>query len=357
GMRQLVLDNATMWLRDYGFDGLRLDAVHAIFDQRAVHILEELADHVKLLGEESGRHFVVIAESDLHDPRLVRPRALGGYGLDAFWADDFHHAVHRFLTGETDRYYADFNGLADIARAIREGYVYQGQYAPSRHRSQGRPPGALATAQLVFCIQNHDQIGNRAAGERLGMLVSPAKARAAATLLLLAPQVPLLFQGEEWAASTPFLYFTDHADPELGRAVTEGRRREFPSEVPVPDPQAADTFQRSQLQWTERELPRHSEMLGWYRRLIALRKKIRHAPCEVQCDAAAGWLTLRRGPVLALFNFSELAQPVPVPEGKWRLVLSSGPEQAMAGSVPSLTTWVLALEMWEGAPFAEGAVN
>jgi maltooligosyltrehalose trehalohydrolase len=281
---------------------------------------------------------VLIAESDLHNPRLVRPPALGGYGLDAFWADDFHHAVHRFLTGEQHGYYADFDGLADIARALREGYVYQGQFAPSRQRGHGRPPGVITPDQLVFCIQNHDQTGNRAAGDRLGSLLSEEKLKAAAALLLLAPQVPLLFQGEEWGARTPFLYFTDHTDPALRQAVSEGRRREFPGEQAIADPQDPDTYHRSQLDWNEAEAEPHARVLAWYRELIRLRRGIAGAACEVRCDEAARWLTLDRGNVFAVFNFSREARTLPRPPGDWRLMLSSdggmvdGAEEIPAGA-------------------------
>jgi maltooligosyltrehalose trehalohydrolase len=333
GLRQLVLESATVWLRNYGCDGLRLDAVHAISDGRAIHILEELAEHVRGLEKQLQRPLVLIAESDLHDPRLVRLPSSGGYGLHAFWADDFHHAVHGYLTGEHHGYYADFHGLGDIARSIREGYIYQGQYAPSRRRGHGRPPLGIGPDQLVFCIQNHDQVGNRAAGERLSGLLSPEKVKAAAALLLLSPQVPLLFQGEEWAARTPFLYFTDHVDPQLGQAVTEGRRREFPHAEHVADPQDPSTYRRSQLDWRELKAPPGEDMFEWYRRLIALRREIGVAPCDVQFDEAARWLTLDRGSVLAGFNFAETAQEIPKPVGDWRVELASV-EGGGGGMVP-----------------------
>ncbi len=340
GLRQLILDSATLWLRDYGFDGLRLDAVHAIVDTRALHILEELAQHVRDLGEQLRRPLVLVAESDLHDPRLVRPVSAGGYGLDAFWADDFHHAVHRYLTGESHAYYADFNGLADIARSIREGYVYQGQYAPSRRRGHGRPPLGVDREQFVFCIQNHDQTGNRARGERLSMLLPPEKLKAAAALLLLSPQVPLLFQGEEWGARTPFLYFTDHVDPKLGQAVTEGRRREFPGHDEIADPQAPATFERSRLDWRELDLPDHANILSWYRRLISLRRDLAGADCQVRVDEKAGWLTLDRGSILAVFNFAPTPQSIPLPTGNWRLEMSSHSNAPVGALTPANSTTI-----------------
>ena len=323
GIRRLVRENATLWLRDYGFDGLRLDAVHAILDQRATPILEELAVHVHALSQELQRPLVLIAESDLHDPRLVQATQAGGYGLDAFWADDFHHAVHRLLTGESHGYYADFDGgLPDVARAIHEGYVYQGQFSPSRKRAHGRPPGATRSDQFVFCIQNHDQVGNRAGGERLTALVSPEKAKAAAALLLLAPQVPLLFQGEEWGARTPFLYFTDHVDSKLGEAVTEGRRREFPGQQSVSDPQDPHTYQQSRLNWVEAAKAPHTEIFEWYRELIAFRQCC-GPECYVRFDPQAKWLVLDRGDVCAAFNFADVPQKIPSTAGAWRLALAS----------------------------------
>jgi maltooligosyltrehalose trehalohydrolase len=341
-VRRFIIDNALMWLRDYGFDGLRLDAVHAIVSVEAVSVLEELADAVRALGAEQGRRLVLIAESDLNDPRLVRPASCGGYGLDAHWVDDFHHAIHRFFTGERDGYYVDFDGLADVATALREGYVYQGQYSPHRQRRHGRPPEGVAAHQLVVCAQNHDQIGNRAQGERLSMLLSVPQLKAIAALTLLSPFVPLLFQGEEWGARAPFLYFTDHENAELGAAVAEGRSREFSAfrwQGAVPNPQALETFERSKLDWSELHKGSHAELYDWYRELIRLRRnnvaqnveqrvdqsgtppKVK---AEVAFNADAGWLTLVHGGLLAVFNFADRPQSVPMPGGgHWRLALQS----------------------------------
>jgi maltooligosyltrehalose trehalohydrolase len=328
-VRQFVIDNALLWLGDYRFDGLRLDAVHAIFSFEATHILEELAAAVRRLGAETNRELVLIAESDLNDPRLVLGPARGGLGLDAHWIDDFHHAVHRYCTGETAGYYADFRGLEDIATALVDGYVYQGQYSGFRQRRHGRPPRGVTAEQLVVCSQNHDQIGNRARGERLSMLLEPADLKAIAALTLLAPFVPLLFQGEEWGARTPFLYFTDHQDAQLGRLVSEGRAREFQSfrwAGQVPDPQARDTFERSKLDWSERARAPHAELLDWYKGLIALRAQ-RHGRGrpKVRFDAAAKWLRFEHAGLLALFNFADAAQRVVVPAGHWQLALASDP--------------------------------
>jgi len=356
-VRGFVIDNALMWLRDYGFDGLRLDAVHAIFSFDAVHVLEELAIAVRELGERLGRSFALIAESDLNDPRLVRPASQGGYGLDAHWADDFHHAVHRFFTGETDGYYADFQGLDDVAVALREGYVYQGQYSPHRARRHGRPPKGVGADQIVVCAQNHDQIGNRARGERLSMMLGVPQLKAIAALTVLSPFVPLLFQGEEWGAQTPFLYFTDHENAELGRLVAEGRSKEFNSfrwQGAVPNPQELETFTRSKLNWSELSAPPHAEIYDWYRRLIHLRrdghggaKTTRRAKAAggakpaVSVDAKAGHLRFVLGDVLCVFNFASTPQRLRMPRGEWDLVLRSDMEEAApAGEVPGQATLV-----------------
>jgi maltooligosyltrehalose trehalohydrolase len=340
-VRRFVIDNALMWLRDYGFDGLRLDAVHAIFSFEATHILEELASAVRQLGGELDRSFVLIAESDLNDPRLVHSEARGGYSLEAHWEDDFHHALHRFFTGETAGYYADFHGLEDIAAALREGYVYQGQYSEFRRRRHGRSPRGVAPEQLVVCAQNHDQIGNRAQGERLSMLIGVPQLKAVAALTLLSPFVPLLFQGEEWGATTPFLYFTDHQDPTLGRLVAEGRAKEFSSfrwVGEVPNPQEPRTFERSKLDWSELAKPSHAQLFDWHRRLIELRSHKSHRDrsrkARVKFDADARWLQFQHAGVLALFNFAGEARRVPLPAGAWELALSSEPGDD--GEIPHL---------------------
>jgi maltooligosyltrehalose trehalohydrolase len=275
----------------------------------------------------------------LNDPRLVRPAVHGGYGLDAHWVDDFHHAIHRYFTGETDGYYADFSGLEDVATALRDGYVYQGKYSVHRERRHGRPPQGVEPQQLVVSAQNHDQIGNRAQGERLSIMLSAPQLKAVAALTLLAPFVPLLFQGEEWGAQTPFLYFTDHEDPELGLRVAEGRSKEFSAfrwQGAVPNPQEAETFTRSKLNWSELSEPRHAELLDWYRALIRLRRDKGVKPraslsgsdkAVTNFDAEAGWLTFVHNGVLAMFNFGDRAQAVPRPSGEWKLVLRSDSQE------------------------------
>lgn len=341
-VRAFFIENALMWLRDYRFDGLRLDAVHAIIDESAIHILEALAERVAELSAVLNRSLVLIAESDMNNPRLVRDSAHGGYGLDAHWEDDFHHALHAFLTGEQDGYYADFGSLGDLAKAIRQAYVFDGQHSGFRKRAHGRPPIGVSPHQLVVFAQNHDQIGNRPLGERLSQLLDADGLKAAAALTLLSPFVPMLFQGEEWGASTPFQYFTDHNE-ELGRLVTEGRRREFAAfkahAGEIPDPQAIETFDRSRLRWTEIEDPSHREILEWHRSLIALRRTIPpDAAANVAFDEADRWLALRRGPVLAVFNFADTAREVPLPEGNWRPGISGDSVKGCSVFPPKSTT-------------------
>jgi maltooligosyltrehalose trehalohydrolase len=300
-VRRFVIDNALMWLRDYHCDGLRLDAVHAITDTSAVHVLAELGAAVDELAATLDRPLFVIAESDLNDPVFVRPRP-EGYGLDAAWADEWHHALHAALTGERDGYYEDFGSLDHLVKALQQAWVYDGTWSAHRGRVHGRSPAGLAASCFVVAAQNHDQVGNRAAGERLAALTSEGRAGIAAALLLTSPFLPLLFQGEEWAASSPFQYFTDHPDPDLAQAVRDGRRSEFaafgwPADA-VPDPQDEATFQRSKLRWEERTTPPHAGMLAWYGALLRLRRSepdLHDPGVGVQARHDDGLLTVDRG--------------------------------------------------------------
>ena len=340
-VRRFVCDNALMWLGDYHFDALRIDAVHAILDTSAVHILEQLATEVDALAARSGRHLSLIAESDLNDPRIVNPRAIGGYGLPAQWSDDFHHALHAVLTGERDGYYADFGALADLAKALREVFVYDGRYSAFRKRRHGRPPVGLPGHSFLGYLQNHDQVGNRAKGERSSQLMNTGRLKIAAALVLTGPFIPMLFQGEEWGASAPFLYFTDHRDPDLGRAVTEGRRREFAAfsahVEDVPDPQAPETMERSKLNWAEREKDPHAGLLNWHRRLIQLRRKIpaltdsRLDQVAVSFDEQAKWLVMKRGPVTVACNIAPVGQRIPLAMDAKEIVLASDDQIRLAG--------------------------
>ena len=321
-VRAFVLENAEQWFREFGVDGLRLDAVHAIIDMSAVHILEELAQLRDRLAAELGRTLWLIAESDLNDPRLVESRARNGYGLDAQWSDDLHHALHVALTGERVGYYSDFEGLSDVAKALTHAFVYDGRYSPFRHRRHGRPVGDISSDHFVVSLQNHDQIGNRARGERISRLAGVRRSQAAAAIMLTTPYVPLLFMGEEWAATTPFLYFTDHTDPALARAVSEGRRYDFAAfgwhAEDVPDPQDPATFAASRLDWSELDRSPHRETFEWYRSLLRLRRdvaairEVSRKETGVALDAGAGWISIVRGPVQVAANLGTAAANVPV---------------------------------------------
>jgi maltooligosyltrehalose trehalohydrolase len=333
-VREFIIDNALMWFRDYHVDGLRLDAIHAIVDTSATHILEELSLRV----EELDRKRFLIAESDLNDPRIVADRAVGGYGMDAQWSDDFHHALHAALTGERVGYYADFGSIAQLGKALRQAFVYDGCYSEHRRRRHGRTPVGIPATRFLEYLQDHDQVGNRARGERSSMLLSPGLLKVAAALVLLGPSVPMLFQGEEWAASTPFQYFTDHDDPELGRAVTEGRRREFASfgwdPEEVPDPQDPETFRRSKLRWDEVAEPAHAEILEWHRRLIALRRatpeltdgRFDDVSVDYSEDDAGRWLVYSKGPLTVAANLGDAPVTVRVPPLAVTVLSSAGPE-------------------------------
>lgn len=342
-VRAFFIENAVHWIVNYHVDALRIDAVHALLDRSAKHLLEELSEKVEELAERTARPIYLIAESDLNDPRMIWPRSRFGFGMDAQWSDDFHHALHSVLTGETDGYYADFGTIAQLATALERAWVYAGEYSPHRDRRHGRPHGGPAGHRFLAYCQNHDQIGNRAAGDRLSHLVSHGDLKIAAALTLLSPFVPMLFMGEEWAATTPFQYFTDHHDPALGKAVTEGRRREFASfgwdPAAVPDPQEEATFEHSKLDWDELGEQPHADMIEWYRALIDLRRKESHlqdcdlAAATVVYDEETRWLTLQRGPFTVACNFGDRDAILDLPGA---LVLSSGKDPATDDGKTSL---------------------
>jgi maltooligosyltrehalose trehalohydrolase len=344
-VRRFTIDNALMWLRDYHVDGLRLDAVHAIIDTSATHILEAVAVEVEALSGDLGRPLTLIAESDQNDPRLCRSRSHGGYGLHAQWSDDLHHALHVALTGETSGYYCDFSGLGRLARAIESGWVFTGDRSAYRRRRHGRPPEGLSGRNLLAYSQNHDQVGNRAVGDRLSALVSDGRQRIAAALVLTSPFVPLLFQGEEWGSESPFQYFTDHQDRELGRAVAQGRRSEFAAfgwpPDQVPDPQDSATFQRSKLDWFELENRRHAEMLDWYRSLVGLRAvepalQAGDMACRVEVADDESWLRVDRGGFSVVVNLGDATQAVPCPDGSVCLASSGGTSPSVSGGALDL---------------------
>jgi maltooligosyltrehalose trehalohydrolase len=277
----------------------------------------------------------LIAESDLNDPRVVARREVGGYGMDAQWSDDFHHALHAVLTGERSGYYGDFGSLTQLATALRGAFVYAGDHAPDRGRRHGRRvPDGMPGWRFLGYLQDHDQVGNRALGERTSHLMATELLLIGAAIVVTSPFVPMLFMGEEWGASTPFLYFTDHPDAELGAAVSEGRRREFASfgwaPDDVPDPQAVETFVRSKLDWGEVERPPHAEVRSWHRDLLRFRRAHpeladgRLDLVDVEVDEAAGHLRIARGRVVVLVNLGEV--PWDVGGGSGRVALASSAE-------------------------------
>lgn len=277
-VRRFFIDNVLMWLKDYHCDGLRFDAVHAFLDLSAVHFLEQISVEVERLSATLGKEYMLIAESDLNDPRIVRSREANGYGMDAQWSDDFHHALFAVLYSPKDGeggYYSDFGTLDDLRKSLQQAYVYDGRYSVHRKRKHGRPVDGLTAHHFVHFDQNHDQVGNRAKGERLEHLVGIDAAKVAIGLLLMAPYVPMLFMGEEWATSSPFMYFADHEDEEMRKAVAAGRKQEFAAfgfGDDVPDPEDAATYEASKLNWEEQSSGKHAEMLAWVKALIRQRR-------------------------------------------------------------------------------------
>jgi maltooligosyltrehalose trehalohydrolase len=313
-VRRFFCDNALMWMQDYHIDGLRLDAVHEYVDRSAVHFMEQLSREVAELSARLGRRLVLIAESDLNDPRVVKRYEIGGYGMDAQWSDDFHHALFAVLHGGPGErgYYVDFGSVAKLAKALTKTFVQDGTYSKYRGRTHGRPVDDLSPHQFLGYIQTHDQVGNRAVGDRVEQVAGMDRAKVAAGIVLTAPFIPMIFEGEEFAASTPFQYFADHDDPELARAVKEGRRGEFAAfgwnPADIPDPGDMETFRRSKLRWDEVHQGRHAEMLEWYRRLIALRRGSaslndgRPGQTKVSFSEEEKWLVMERGSVMVMCN-------------------------------------------------------
>jgi maltooligosyltrehalose trehalohydrolase len=352
-VRRFFLYNALYWQRFFHLDGLRLDAVPCIKDDTALHFLAELAQWTGKEAGALGRPFHLIAESDLNDPRLTRSPAQGGYGLSATWADDFHHALHALLTGERTGYYVDYGTLEHLARAYREGFTYTGQHSSYRDRRHGASAAGLPPEQFIFCIQNHDQVGNRARGDRLSTVVDFESLKLAAGLMLLSPYVPMQFMGEEYAETAPFQYFTSHGDRRLAEAVSRGRRREFSAfawQGEVPDPQEEASFRRSKLDLKAAHHGRGKAMHSFYRELLRLRREHPtlarrcNRNLDVRADESAGSLFVHRwngdpdrprNEVVMLF--ATAAHPSrsrwPIPAGRWRpLVDSRSPEWHGPGS-------------------------
>lgn len=337
-VRAFVIENGCYWIRELHIDALRLDAIHGIFDARANHILADLTARVHETAAQLGRRVQVIAESDLNDPRLLRSVTHGGFGLDAQWSDDFHHAVHVALTGERAGYYQGFaeycdGPIAAVMHALSRRFVFEGQYATHRKRRHGAPASDVSADHFVIFIQNHDQVGNRAAGERLDALVSPAARRLATALLLLAPYVPLIFMGEEYGELAPFLYFVSHSDPDLIDSVRKGRRAEFESfgwASDTPDPQATETFERSRIHFDLACDGEHAKLRAMYRELLGVRRDepaLRPGAARItaRSDAQARWVSMRLDApgarsLLALFNFAAQDRTISLGHdaGNWR---------------------------------------
>ncbi|MUL45291.1 malto-oligosyltrehalose trehalohydrolase [Mycobacterium sp. CBMA293] len=323
-VRRYIIDCALRWMRDFGADGLRLDAVHALVDTTAVHLLEELATETDALATELGRPLALIAESDLNDPRLITPRNQGGYGLAAQWDDDIHHAIHTAVSGERQGYYADFGSMQTLATTLERGFFHAGTYSSFRRRRHGRPLDTtqIPATRLLAYTCTHDQVGNRAIGDRPSQNLDFGQLAVKAALVLGSPYTAMLFMGEEWGASTPFQFFSSHPEPELARATAEGRKAEFADHGwaadDVPDPQDPATFECSKLNWDEAKGGDHARLLGLYRDLIALR---RNEPdfanpwldqLHIEFDEAAQWIVMHRGAFAVACNLGTRPATVPV---------------------------------------------
>ncbi|KAJ3295632.1 hypothetical protein HK104_002437, partial [Borealophlyctis nickersoniae] len=338
-VRSFFIDNALMWLRDYHIDGLRLDAVHALSDTNAIHFLEELSGRVRDLAAQVRKPLFLIAESDLNDPKMIKSVEAGGYGLDAQWVDDVHHSLHATLTGERQGYYGDFGSLPVLAKALTKGFVHDGEWSSFRKRNHGRPiPSNVPASRLVVFLQDHDQIGNRAIGDRISATLPPTVLHIGAALLLTSPYTPMLFQGEEWGAKTPFQFFTNH-NPQLGEAVRKGRRAEFAehgwNSEDIPDPQDPKTFKDSKLDWNEMQKSEHGGLLKWYKALIKLRRTVPElsrqetvGAIEADYDEKEKWFLVRRGDengkVAVVVNFGKERRAVPVKAKVGEVLLANG---------------------------------
>ncbi|MGH7915091.1 MAG: malto-oligosyltrehalose trehalohydrolase [Candidatus Binataceae bacterium] len=352
GVRRFFIDNALYWLTEYHVDALRLDAIHQIFDFSARHVIREMAEVFHRQARLLGRDASLIAESDLNDPRVIDSPAIGGHGLDAQWNDDFHHALHALLTGTQHGYFSDFGRIEDLSKAITEGFVYDGRLSAHRQRRYGASSAANPGRQFIVFNQNHDQIANAEAGTRLSKLLTFEQQNVAAMILMCAPNLPMLFMGEEFGASSPFNYFTSFTDPALASAVSEGRRREYGTffrDRAFADPQAPETFSGSQIDWAETALSPHRELLSLNRALISLRRENRClSNCRkdltiVRFSEDMQWMVIRRGDpsgeiALVFCNLGSGARIVPVPREALglRLALFTG-EQRFGGTpeVPS----------------------
>lgn len=347
-VREFFIQNALYWLEYFHIDALRLDAVHGIFDFGARHFLAELQDRVAVLEKRLGRKVYLIAESDLNDSRLLRSAAAGGYGLSSQWADDFHHALHSLLTGERDGYYSDFGDVRHLATAMRDGWFYSGQHSNFRRRKHGNSPAGLARSSFLVCIQNHDQIGNRARGERLTELVDFEAQKLAAGVTVLAPMVPLLFMGEEYGEKQPFQYFVSHGDPPLIEAVRKGRQAEFAAfswNGEVPDPQDEATFLRSKLKHELKKSEPHPTLLQLYKKLLQIRRNFGlveggESPLVQEYRSAILMVlhNARHKTLAVVYEFGKSERTIEglqLPVGRWRLLVNSADQEWRGASSSS----------------------
>ena len=347
-VRNHFIQNALMWLEDFHFDGLRLDAIHEIIDRGARHFLKELSEKTDKLESKTGRKYVLIAESDLNDTRLVQDYSKGGYGLEGQWVDDFHHAVHTILTGETAGYYSDYGEMEYLAKAFKQAFIYDGKYSPFRKKTLGNSPRGFAPSNFVICIQNHDQVGNRLLGERLSQLVDLEKQKLAAATMLIAPFVPMLFMGEEFGEKNPFQYFISHGDPDLVKAVQEGRKKEFQyffeshSDAKFPDPQAEETFENSKLNWNFNENEQQKQLFEYYKFLLKLKKENAFAPFadkNLKTEVNEEQMLLKisaegeTSALLAFLNFGEVDYSEKLPKESQPEVILSSADPKWGGNV------------------------
>jgi maltooligosyltrehalose trehalohydrolase len=351
-VRRFFIDNALYWLTEYHFDALRLDAVHGIFDFSARHFLSELADAVHHLKKVSGRNVHIIAESDLNDVRLIKAHKAGGYGLDALWNDDFHHSLHTLITGEDKGYYQDFGEIGHMGKALREGFVYTGQYSKFRKRRHGSISKAIPPNKFIVCSQNHDQVGNRMTGDRLSQTQSLQKLKLCAATVILSPHIPFLFMGEEYGETSPFQYFISHTDSNLIENVRKGRREEFAAFgwlKELPDPQAESTFLNSKLRIEQHEHGDHKILFEFYRKLLRLRKEIPllnrvdKKRMEVTTLEAEKVLMVKRwdsdNEVLSIASFNEKRVYIPWQlQGVWDKVVESSSTPESGNGEPSTAT-------------------
>jgi maltooligosyltrehalose trehalohydrolase len=349
-VRRWVVDNALMWLRDYHVDALRLDAVHALVDDSSPHLLAELSREVDALSVAVRRPLSLVAESDLNQPATVLPVEAGGLGMTGQWSDDFHHALHALLTGEGQGYYGDFaaDAYAALRTTLTGAYFHDGRFSSFRGTDWGAKVDRATVPGWRFLgyLQTHDQVGNRAVGDRIGAGISDGLAQVGAALVLTSPFTPMLFMGEEWSASTPWQYFTSHEEPDLATAVREGRRREFAAHgwraQDVPDPQDPATVATSTLRWDELGEPQHAPVLEWYRALVALRRAEpelsdpRLDRVDVAYDAQRRWVAVTRGALRVVGNLADHRQQVPLDHPVTDLLLASAPDATWSGSALDL---------------------